>query len=126
VTSLETILNAVRDADSISLPDIIREIRSGGEDVQYYAPLTDAGPGESRATSRTGFANDTTGSPLVELGKIMGTLQLEEGQVEALKVMGNIRCGTLDLPPIYLLSQQSLRRHYLLNRRSLIPLRIEN
>ena len=73
-------LNAVRDADSNSLPEIVREIRSCGEDFQYYAP-----PQQEVETAhpnhKTSFANDTTGSPLVELGKVMGTLQLEEGQV---------------------------------------------
>jgi hypothetical protein len=70
----------VRDADSNSLPTIIREIRSGNEDIQYYAPVRVGSP-VTRHASRTGFANDSNGSPLVELGKIMGTLQLEDGQV---------------------------------------------
>jgi hypothetical protein len=74
-------IKSVRDADTNSLSEIIREIRSGGEDVQYYAPLAKAGSPEARTGSKTGFANDMTGSPLVELGKIMGTLQLQEGQV---------------------------------------------
>ncbi len=74
-------LKSVRDADTNALPDIIREIRSGREDIQYYAPLAKAGSPDARGGSKTGFANDMTGSPLVELGKIMGTLQLQEGQV---------------------------------------------
>ena len=81
VASLEGMIKSVRDADTNALPEIIREIRSSGEDVQYYAPLTKAGSPDARGGSKTGFANDMTGSPLVELGKIMGTLQLQEGQV---------------------------------------------
>ena len=84
VASLEGMIKSVRDADSNSLPEIIREIRSNGEDVQYYAPLSKVGSPDARTGSRTGFANDMTGSPLVELGKIMGTLQLQEGQVRLL------------------------------------------
>lgn len=81
-------IRSVRDADTNALPEIIREIRSGREDVQYYAPLAKAGSPETRSGSKTGFANDMTGSPLVELGKIMGTLQLQEGQVN---LTSNIR-----------------------------------
>jgi hypothetical protein len=84
VASLEGMIKSVRDADSNSLPEIIREIRSNGEDVQYYAPLSKVGSPDSRTGNKTGFANDMTGSPLVELGKIMGTLQLQEGQVRLL------------------------------------------
>jgi hypothetical protein len=80
VASLEGIINSVRDADSNALPDIIREIRSRGDDAQYYGPMK-AESSESRSGNKTGFANDTAGSPLVELGKMMGSLQLEEGQV---------------------------------------------
>jgi len=79
VASLEGIINSVRDADSNALPDIIREIRSR-DDAQYYGPMK-AESSESRSGQKTGFANDTAGSPLVELGKMMGSLQLEEGQV---------------------------------------------
>ena len=80
VASLEGIVKSVRDADSNALPDIIREIRATGDD-EYYAPIRVESP-ETRTGKRTGFANDTHGSPLVELGKIMGSLQLEEGQVK--------------------------------------------
>jgi hypothetical protein len=78
-------IKSVRDADTNSLPEIIREIRSTGDDLQYYAPLAKAGSPDSRGGSKTGFANDMTGSPLIELGKIMGTLQLQEGQVVQVK-----------------------------------------
>jgi len=81
VASLEGIINSIRNADSNVLPDIIREIRSRGDDAQYYVPIN-AESLESRTARKTEFANDTTGSPLVELGKTMGSLQLEEGQVK--------------------------------------------
>ena len=95
VASLETVVNSVRDVDTNALPSIIREIRSGSEDIQYYAPLN-GNSADGRKGSITGFADDTTGSPLVELGKIMGTLQLEDGQVGGSRSWLTIRCDTLD------------------------------
>lgn len=85
VASLEGIIKSVRDADSNALPDIIREIRATGDD-EFYSPIKAESP-ETRAGKRTGFANDIHGSPLVELGKIMGSLQLEEGQVKFPRVV---------------------------------------
>src|SRR5436305_6053654 len=38
VSSLEARLRSILDADTKTLPDIIREIRSVGDDYQYYAP----------------------------------------------------------------------------------------
>jgi hypothetical protein len=81
VASLEGIVKSVRDADSNTLPDIIREIRATGDDEYYAHATVKVESPETRAGKRTGFANDTHGSPLVELGKIMGSLQLEGGQV---------------------------------------------
>lgn len=107
-------IKSVRDADSNALPQIIREIRSTGDDVQYYAPLGKAGSPEARVGNRTGFANDATGSPLVELGKIMGTLQLQEGQVRIPHAIQLIdRFDTLDQRQTCLLSQQSRLQHNL-------------
>jgi len=98
VASLEGMIKSVRDADTNSLPHIIGEIRSGNEDLQYYAPARLSSP-DSRQSPKTGFANDVTGSPLVELGKIMGTLQLEEGQVGTGQSFVNRRCVILAQPP---------------------------
>jgi len=71
----------VRDADTNKLPDIIREIRANNEDLEYYFPEARRQSPAGRSTNKTGFADDSAGSPLVELGKIMGTLQLDDGQV---------------------------------------------
>lgn len=77
VTALEAIVNAIRNANSDSLPDIVREIRSGRDDIEYYAPLSML---PSRAKPDDSH-EDAPSAPLQELGKIMGSLQLEEGQV---------------------------------------------
>jgi len=63
------------------LPEIIQEIRSNSEDAQYYDAAVRKSSPDRRTANRTGYADDAAGSPLVELGKIMGTLQLDDGQV---------------------------------------------
>lgn len=94
---MESLLGSIRDADSHTLSGILREIRSRGEDAEYYAPLKRDSP-EARSVSRTGYVDDATGSPLVELGKIMGTLQLEEGDVRYFGPTSNLSLISNDAP----------------------------
>jgi hypothetical protein len=111
VASLGAIVNTIRDADSTTLPQLLQELRSHGEDFQYYClPIEESGFPNALHKHVTSFANDTTGSPLIELGKVMGTLQLEEGQVlyQTLEFRVHARFDILDLPPIY---HSSLKIH---------------
>ena len=102
VTALEAIVNAIRNANSDSLPDIVREIRSGRDDIEYYAPLSTL---PSRAKPDDSH-EDAPSAPLQELGKIMGSLQLEEGQVSRLLGMpAYARYDISDPLPTCLLSQ---------------------
>jgi|SRR5579862_1350115 len=84
VAILEGIVRSIRDADSNKLPNIIREIRSNNEDLEYYIPAARHDLVTGRSTNKAGYADESGGSPLVELGKIMGTLQLDDGQVHSL------------------------------------------
>jgi len=111
VAVLEAIVNSIRVANTDALPEIVREIRSGREDLEYYAPLSNLPPRSLREDSPC----DTSCAPLEELGKIMGSLQLDEGQVILPKFMIKIRCAISARLPIYRLSQVKVHTQRNLN-----------
>jgi hypothetical protein len=98
---LESILKAVRDADSNSLPEIISELRSNDEELSAYAPYGTDNHEEVRGGRWAGCPNEPAGNPLVELGKIMGTMQLDDGEVHFPQDITEPRYATSVLRQIY-------------------------
>jgi hypothetical protein len=74
-------IQSIRDADPDVLPDIIREVRADNQDC-IVATMSATPPGD-REPKEAVSPKESSYGPMAELGKVMGSLQIDYGEVHS-------------------------------------------